>query len=109
MNSAHTLDKKQTARRVERASASYDQAAVLQREISNRMLARLEYIKYRPMSLSMLAAVRLRQPATGQTLSRQPVDCVDIAWAMLSHARPTPPGGSVVAIATTRGLCVRRY
>ena len=48
MNSEHTLDKKQLRTAFERAASSYDQAAVLQREVSNRMLSRLEYIKYRP-------------------------------------------------------------
>ena len=48
MNSKYILDKKLLRSAFERASSSYDQAAVLQREISNRMLSRLEYIKYQP-------------------------------------------------------------
>ena len=48
MNSEHILNKKHLRNAFERAAASYDQAAVLQHEVSNRMLSRLEYIKYLP-------------------------------------------------------------
>ena len=48
MSFEQILDKRLLRHAFERASSSYDQSAVLQREISNRMLARLEYIKYQP-------------------------------------------------------------
>lgn len=44
----HVLDKRMLRRSFEQAADSYDQAAVLQREICDRMLSRLEYIKYVP-------------------------------------------------------------
>lgn len=44
----HVLDKRMLRRSFEQAATSYDQSAVLQREICDRMLARLEYIKYVP-------------------------------------------------------------
>lgn len=47
----HVLDKRMLRRSFERAAFSYDQAAVLQREICDRMLARLEYIKYVPTKI----------------------------------------------------------
>jgi malonyl-CoA O-methyltransferase len=89
MNSEYTLDKKQLRAAFERASSSYDQAAVLQREISNRMLARLEYIKYRPDVI--IDAGSGTGYGSQQLAKRYPAShliAVDIAWAMLSHARP---------------------
>lgn len=89
MNSEHTLDKKQLRTAFERASASYDQAAVLQREISNRMLSRLEYIKYQPEVI--VDAGSGTGYGSQQLAKRYPASqliAVDIAWAMLSYARP---------------------
>jgi len=48
MHYDHVLDKRLLRRSFERAAAGYDQSAVLQREICDRMLSRLEYIKYVP-------------------------------------------------------------
>ncbi len=89
MNSDYTLDKKQLRTAFERAATSYDQAAVLQREISNRMLSRLEYIRYRPEVI--LDAGSGTGYGSQQLAKRYPnsqLIAVDIAWAMLSHARP---------------------
>lgn len=89
MNSEHTLDKKQLRTAFERAASSYDQAAVLQREVSNRMLSRLEYIKYRPDVI--LDAGSGTGYGSQQLAKRYPTSqliAMDIAWAMLSHARP---------------------
>jgi malonyl-CoA O-methyltransferase len=44
----HIIDKRQVRKAFDRAAASYDQAAVLQREVLERMLSRLDYIKYSP-------------------------------------------------------------
>jgi len=89
MNSEHTLDKKQLRTAFERAASSYDQAAVLQREVSNRMLSRLEYIKYWPDVI--LDAGSGTGYGSQQLAKRYPTSqliAMDIAWAMLSHARP---------------------
>ena len=89
MNSEQILDKKQLRNAFERAASSYDQAAVLQREISNRMLARLEYIKYKPDVI--LDAGSGTGYGSQQLAKRYPngqLIAVDIAWTMLSHARP---------------------
>ncbi len=48
MNDDHTIDKRHVRAAFERAAAGYDQAAILQREVCDRMLSRLEYIKYKP-------------------------------------------------------------
>jgi malonyl-CoA O-methyltransferase len=83
------LDKKQLRTAFERAAGSYDQAAVLQREISNRMLSRLEYIKYVPEVI--LDAGSGTGYGSQQLAKRYPdsqLIAMDIAWAMLSHARP---------------------
>lgn len=84
-----TIDKRQLRAAFERAAGSYDQAAVLQREISNRMLARLEYIKYQPGVI--LDAGSGTGYGTQQLVKRYPQSrliAVDIAWSMLTHARP---------------------
>lgn len=89
MHSEQILDKKQLRNAFERAASSYDQAAVLQREISNRMLARLEYIKYKPEVI--LDAGSGTGYGSQQLAKRYPSSqliAVDIAWTMLSHARP---------------------
>jgi malonyl-CoA O-methyltransferase len=89
MNSEHTLDKKQLRTAFERASASYDQAAVLQREISNRMLSRLEYIKYRPdVILDAGSGTGYGSQQLARRYPKSQLIAMDIAWAMLSHARP---------------------
>lgn len=83
------LDKKQLRAAFERAAACYDQSAVLQREISNRMLSRLEYIKFRPEVI--LDAGSGTGYGSQQLARRYPSSqliAVDIAWAMLSQARP---------------------
>nr|MBA3755446.1 malonyl-ACP O-methyltransferase BioC [Nitrosomonas sp.] len=62
---------------------------VLQREISNRMLSRLEYIKYQPEVI--VDAGSGTGYGSQQLAKRYPASqliAVDIAWAMLSYARP---------------------
>lgn len=89
MNSEHSLDKRHLRNAFERAATDYDQAAVLQREVSNRMLSRLEYIKYLPGVI--LDAGSGTGYGSQQLAKRYPdsqLIAVDIAWAMLSHARP---------------------
>lgn len=89
MHSEHLLDKRQLRQAFDRAAGSYDQAAVLQREISNRMQARLEYIKCRPDVI--LDAGSGTGYGTQQLARRYPQSrliAVDLARAMLMHARP---------------------
>lgn len=89
MNSEYTLDKKQLRTAFERAAHSYDQAAVLQREISNRMLSRLEYIKYRPdVILDAGSGTGYGSQQLAKRYPKSQLIALDIAWTMLSHARP---------------------
>ena len=89
MNSEHTLDKKQLRTAFERAANSYDQAAVLQHEISNRMLSRLEYIKYQPdVILDAGSGTGYGSQQLAKRYPNSQLIAMDIAWAMLSHARP---------------------
>ncbi|EEG07866.1 malonyl-ACP O-methyltransferase BioC [Pseudogulbenkiania ferrooxidans] len=48
MSEAFYTDKSRVRAAFERAAPSYDSAAVLQREVSDRMAARLDYIKFSP-------------------------------------------------------------
>ena len=48
MDDRYNIDKRQLRNSFERAAAGYDQAAVLQREVCERMLSRLDYIKVAP-------------------------------------------------------------
>lgn len=89
MNSEHTLDKKQLRTAFARAATSYDQAAVLQREICNRMLSRLEYIKYQPdIILDAGSGTGYGTQRLAKHYPKSQLIAMDIAWAMLSHARP---------------------
>lgn len=47
-NNAHYLEKRKTRLGFERAADSYDAAAVLQREVGDRLLERLAYVKMQP-------------------------------------------------------------
>ncbi len=89
MNSEYVLDKRQLRRAFERAATSYDQAAVLQREVCDRMIARLDYIKYIPDII--LDAGSGTGYGSRQLAARYPISkllAVDIAWGMLVQARP---------------------
>ena len=45
---AQFIDRRQVRRNFARAAASYDGAAVLQREVGSRMLERLDYVRIEP-------------------------------------------------------------
>jgi len=92
MNYDHTLDKRQLRHAFERAAAGYDRAAVLQREVSDRMLSRLNYIKYTPDLILDAGSgtgygsrkLAMRYPAAEML-------AIDIALAMHFQARPSVP------------------
>ena len=50
------IDKRGARRAFERAAAVYDQAAILQREIADRMLERLDYVRLDPRTILDLGA-----------------------------------------------------
>lgn len=82
------LDKRMLRRSFERAAASYDGAAVLQREIGARMLSRLDYVRQQPVRVldagcgtgHATAALQKRYPHAG-------VIALDLALAMVGRAR----------------------
>jgi len=84
------IDKRELRRSFNRAAASYDTAAVLQREVCTRMLERLDYIKLQPQRI--LDAGSGTGWGTRQLAQRFPAAqmvALDIAIAMLqtAHAR----------------------
>tara|TARA_R110002073_G_scaffold330582_3_gene514498 strand:- start:477 stop:1355 length:879 start_codon:yes stop_codon:yes gene_type:complete len=89
MNSDYYLDKRQLRQSFSRAAASYDQAAVLQREVCDRMLSRLDYIKYVP---DVILDAGSGTGYGNRNLAKRYPACrflaVDIALAMLFQARP---------------------
>lgn len=93
MNSEHHLDKQLLRRAFDRAAVSYDQAAVLQREVCDRMLSRLDYIKYLPKNI--VDAGCGTGYAQSELAKRYPAGdflAVDIALSMLLQARPDEKG-----------------
>lgn len=92
MNYDHTLDKRQLRHAFERAAAGYDRAAVLQHEVCDRMLSRLDYIKYTPNLI--LDAGSGTGYGSRKLAMRYPVAellAVDIALTMHFQARPPVP------------------
>ena len=51
MTDQFTLDKRRVRRSFDRAAATYDRVAVLQREVCDRMAERLQYIKFEPQTI----------------------------------------------------------
>lgn len=89
MNYEHIIDKRLVRTAFDRAATSYDQAAVLQREVCNRLLSRLDRIKYVPGAV--LDAGSGTGYGTRKLRRRYPtarILAVDIATAMHAQARP---------------------
>lgn len=85
---AFEIDKPALRRAFNRAASSYDTAAVLQREVCNRMLERLDYIKYQPtrvLDAGCGTGWGTRQLA--QRYVSAHVVALDIAQGMLHAAR----------------------
>jgi malonyl-CoA O-methyltransferase len=86
------IDKRLARLAFERAAATYDEAAVLQREVGVRMLGRLDYIKYLPRSI--LDAGSGTGQGTRALLQRFPkasVLALDIARGMLQRSQKHLP------------------
>ena len=89
MNYEHIIDKRLVRNSFERAATSYDQAAVLQREVCDRMMSRLDRVKYIPRVVLDAGSgtgygtrkLRMRYPASR-------ILAVDIATSMHAQARP---------------------
>jgi malonyl-CoA O-methyltransferase len=81
-------DKRKMRQSFERAAQYYDAAAVLQREICKRLLARLDYIKLQPSRvLDVGAGTGLGLAGLRERYPKAQIYALDIATAMLVEAR----------------------
>jgi malonyl-CoA O-methyltransferase len=86
--STGAIDKASARRSFERAAAAYDQAAVLQREIADRMLERLAYVRLDPrLVLDLGAGTGYAIPALRRRFRGARVLALDFALGMLQRAR----------------------
>ncbi|HEY5720627.1 MAG TPA: malonyl-ACP O-methyltransferase BioC [Gammaproteobacteria bacterium] len=92
----YALDRRAVRASFERAAASYDAHAVLQHEIGDRLLSRLELMRLQPRALLDLGCGTGRQTAgLGQRFPGATLVAADLAEAMLrtaaGRAHPAPP------------------
>ncbi len=84
----HIPDKLKMRQSFERAAAHYDAAAILQQEISKRLLERLDYIKLQPARvLDVGAGTGISLTGLRQQYPVAQIYALDIARAMLLEAR----------------------
>lgn len=85
-------EKRQVRRSFERAAAGYDAAAVLQREVCERMLSRLDYIKHLPEAmLDAGAGTGYAGPRLKARYPKARLVELDLALSMLQQARAQQP------------------
>lgn len=92
MKNDHILNKRQLRNSFERAAAGYDKAAMLQREVCDRMLSRLDYIKCIPGTI--LDAGSGTGYGSRKLADRYPearIAAFDLALAMHFQARSASP------------------
>lgn len=83
-----TIDKARARRAFGRAAARYDEYAVLQRELTQRMLERLDYVRIAPRTiLDLGCGTGLALDALGRRFRRARLLALDFALPMLAHAR----------------------
>ena len=83
------LDKKSVKKSFNRAAKSYDQAAILQEEVLNRLQQRLHYIRHRPETVVDVGCGTGKAiPGLLKRYPRARVYALDIAESMLALARP---------------------
>ncbi len=86
------VDKRQVRKAFERAAASYDQAAVLQREVADRMFERLDYMKLEPARiLDAGAGTGYGARLLAARYPRARLTALDLAHSMLRTARGAQP------------------
>lgn len=78
----------QVQRSFEQAAASYDEAAVLQREVGSRLLERLDYIRFTPQRiLDLGVGTGYCQQSLALRYPQAEIHALDIALGMLKQAR----------------------
>lgn len=83
-----TLDKRRLRTHFARAAATYDNAAVLQREIADRMLARLDVVKQMPQTiLDAGCGTGYCTRALTKRYRHARVTGLDLAWPMTARAK----------------------
>jgi malonyl-CoA O-methyltransferase len=86
--SGYRLDKRRLRAHFARAARTYDSAAVLQREVADRMLARLEAIRHEPQNvLDAGSGTGYAVRALARRFRNARVTGIDIAHPMLVQAR----------------------
>jgi malonyl-CoA O-methyltransferase len=89
---AFLIDKSRVRRSFERAAASYDQVAVLQRAVADRMAERLQYIKHQPASiLDAGCGTGYARPLLQGHYADARLISLDLALGMLKIARGVRP------------------
>ncbi|MFA7316957.1 MAG: methyltransferase domain-containing protein [Sulfuricella sp.] len=92
MTDAFLIDKSQVRRSFERAAASYDQAAVLQRAVADRMAERLQFIKHHPLAiLDAGCGTGYARPLLQGHYADARLISLDLALGMLRVARGVRP------------------
>ncbi|NOZ38148.1 MAG: malonyl-ACP O-methyltransferase BioC [Gammaproteobacteria bacterium] len=82
------LESVQVRRSFEQAAASYDKAALLQREVGSRLLERLDYIRFKPARiLDLGAGTGYCQQSLALRYPEAETYALDIAQTMLMQAR----------------------
>lgn len=93
MTDQFTLDKRRVRHSFDRAASTYDQVAVLQREICDRMAERLQYIKLEPqVILDAGSGTGYGSRLLRKRYAKARVIELDIAPAMLRASRQKQPG-----------------
>lgn len=87
----HKLDKKRVRTSFNAAATSYDAAAVLQREIGDRLLSRLDIIRHAPRAILEVGSGTGYCSTRLEKRYRAQVVALDIAPAMLVQARAHRP------------------
>ncbi|MBZ0097002.1 MAG: methyltransferase domain-containing protein, partial [Sulfuricella sp.] len=92
MTDPFTLDKRRVRHSFDRAAATYDRVAVLQREICDRMAERLQFIKFEPqVILDAGSGTGYGSRQLRERYAKSRVIELDLAPAMLRASRSQQP------------------
>ena len=92
MNPDYVADKRLVRRAFDKAAKSYDSAAVLKREVGERMLSRLDYVKINPKTiLDAGSGTGKGRRDLGRIYPDAAIVELDLSLAMLLKARPEVP------------------